>query len=146
MKILIAGDHAGFELKAIIAGDLQSLGHEVIDVGPTTFDPHDDYPGYCISLARKLTEGEGDIGFLFGGSGEGEAIAANRVKGVRAAVYYGGSLSLVRLAREHNDANVLSLGSRFLSEEEARQAVELFLATPFSGEERHRRRIHALDD
>ncbi len=145
MKLFVAGDHAGFELKEKIAGVLLGEGHEVVDVGPALFDAEDDYPDYCLPLARSIAQ-EGGMGLLFGGSGEGEAIAANRIPRVRAAVYYGGPLSLVRLAREHNDANVLSLGARFLSEEEARQAVELFLTTVFPGDERHRRRIKKLDD
>lgn len=142
----MASDHAGFELKNVLVGFLRAEGHEAVDLGPAALDPADDYPDYIEPLAHKVAEDEGSFGVALGGSGEGEAIAANRVEGVRAAEYYGGALDIVRLAREHNDANVLALGARFVEEAQAKEAVALFLATPFSAEERHIRRIQKLDD
>jgi len=144
MKIAIGGDHAGFELKKVLTSYLGSLGHEVEDMGPRIFDEADDYPDYCVLVAERVGKSEADKGIVIGSSGQGEAIAANRVRGVRAVVYYGGNKDIVRLSREHNDANVLSLGARFLTEEEARQALNLWLSTPFRGEERHARRIRKL--
>lgn len=144
MKVYLASDHAGFELKHALVQFLNLLGHEAVDMGPTSLDPTDDYPDFILPAARKVAE-EACFGVILGGSGEGEAMAANRIKGVRAAVYYGGSLDIVKLAREHNDANVLSLGSRFLSAGDAEAALRMFLDTPFSGDERHVRRITKLD-
>jgi ribose 5-phosphate isomerase B len=144
MKVYLASDHAGFELKQALVQYLNLLGHEAVDMGPHSLNPSDDYPDFILPLARTVAK-EGAIGVVMGGSGEGEAMAANRVAGVRAAVYYGGSLDIVKLAREHNDANVLSLGGRFLSAGDAEQALRAFLDTPFSGDERHVRRIAKLD-
>src|SRR3989344_5688834 len=131
MKIYIGSDHAGFELKGKLISYLKEKGHEVEDKGAFKLDP------------------ENSISIIIGGSGQGEAIEANRFKHVRAEVYYGGSpdsgLETVKLAREHNNANVLSLGARLISEEEAKKAVEIFLSTPFSGG-RHKRRIEKLDE
>jgi len=141
MKIIIGSDHAGYELKERIKEYLHGLGFEYEDVGPESLDPSDDYPDYIISAAKKVAENlEENKGIVIGGSGQGEAIAANKVKGIRAVVYYGGSLDIVKFSRTHNDANVLSLGARFLSEVEAKNAVKLWLETPFSGNERHIRR------
>lgn len=145
MKILLASDHAGFELKHALVAYLGLLGHEAVDMGPHTLDPADDYPDFILPLARAVAQEEECLGVIMGGSGEGEAMAANRVPGVRAAVYYGGSLDIVKLAREHNNANVLSLGGRFLSSGDAEAALRTFLDTPFSGDERHVRRIRKLD-
>ena len=117
---------------------------EVEDIGPSVYIEGDDYPDYIVPMAQKVAQNKDFVGIGIGGSGQGEAIAANRIGGIRAAVYYGGSTDIVKLAREHNDANVLSLGARFVSNEEARSAVELFLTTPFSNEERHVRRIKKL--
>lgn len=142
----LASDHAGFELKKMLTEFLRSSGHDAVDLGPETMDPADDYPDFVAPLAQKVAAEEGSFGIALGGSGEGEAIDANRTKGARAAEYYGGNLDIVRLAREHNDANILSLGARFINEEHAKEAVTLFLATPFSGEERHSRRIKKLDE
>lgn len=145
MKILLASDHAGYELKTHIAAHLSSLGHEIEDLGPFAYEPDDDYPEYVRPLALKLARGEADFGVILGGTGQGEAIAANRVPGVRAVVFAGGPLELIRLSRDHNDANVLSLGARFLSPDEAQEATELFLSTDFSGDERHLRRLRKID-
>ncbi len=144
MKVLLASDHAGFELKEALAPFLRERGYEVEDLGPSTLDPNDDYPDYLMMLGRHIVEA-GALGIGIGGSGQGEAIAANKVKGVRAAVYYGGPKEILTLSREHNNANILSLGARFLSAEEAKEAVMLWLTTPFSNDERHVRRIAKLD-
>ncbi len=145
MKVYLASDHAGFELKASLVDSLRAQGHEVEDLGPTTLDPTDDYPRTIAPLAQKVASEEGSFGIAIGLSGQGEAMEANRVKGVRAAVFYGGPDELVVLSRQHNDANILSLGAKFVSAEEAQRAVALWLATPFSNEERHMRRIKELD-
>lgn len=147
MKIYIGSDHAGYDLKEKLLQFLIDLGYEVTDEGPFSFDPEDDYPDHVSEVAKEVANGGGEIkGIVLGGSGQGEAIVANRFKGVRAVVYYGGAGgTIVRLSREHNDANVLSIGARFVSEEEAKQAVKMWLETEFSGEERHKRRIAKLD-
>lgn len=149
MKVFFATDHAGFELKEALAPFVVSLGHEIVDGGAQSYEATDNYPDYIIPTARALSEavsrGEDVRGIILGGSGQGEAIAANRMKGIRAAVYYGGSLDIVRLSREHNDANVISLGARFLTVDEAKEAVSLWLATEFSNDERHIKRIATLD-
>lgn len=146
MKIYLASDHAGFELKNILGGFLSAGGHEIVDVGPAKLSPEDDYPDYIEPLAKKVAAEPGSFGIALGGSGEGEAMSANRISGARAAEYYGGNLDIVKTAREHNDANILSLGARFINEEHAKEAVTLFLQTPFSDEQRHTRRIKKLDD
>ena len=145
MTIYLASDHAGFELKNILVEFLRAQGRDVEDIGPAALQPGDDYPDFIKPLAQKVAQNKGSFGIALGGSGEGESIAANRVEGARAAEYYGDNLEVVRLAREHNDANVLSLGARFINTEHAKEAVELFLSTPFSGDERHARRIKKLD-
>ena len=142
MKIFIGSDHAGFELKKNLIGYLEDLGHDVRDCGAKEFNPEDDYPDFIIPVAKEVSHMPDKVrGVVIGGSGQGEAMCANKVYGVRAAVYYGGNKDIIRLSREHNDANVLSLGARFISPEEARVAVKLWLDTPFSGDERHKRRI-----
>lgn len=147
MKILIASDHAGFELKEQIISYLKTLNYDIEDLGPRRFDPEDDYPDYILPLAKKVAENPLEYkGLVFGGSGTGEAIVANRVSGVRAAIFYGGSTEIIRLSREHNDANILSLGARFLNEENAKQAVRLWLDTAFSNHPRHMRRIAKIDE
>lgn len=144
MKIYLASDHAGVELKQFLVERLNEAGHEPVDMGASTIVPDDDYPDLIMPCARKLVE-DGALGIVIGGSGQGEAIAANRVKGARAIVWYGGTLDVVRLGREHNNANILSLGARCISETEADAAATLFINTPFSREERHMRRISKLD-
>lgn len=144
VKIFLASDHAGYELKQKLIDFLHAKGHEAEDCGPARFNPADDYPDYVLPCAKRVAETEGAMGVIAGLSGQGEAMAANRVRGVRAAVYYGGPADIVKLSRQHNDANMLSFGARFVSAEEARRALELWLATPFE-HERHRRRILKMD-
>jgi len=146
MKIYFASDHAGFELKEKLKEFLKEKGYEVEGLGDFVYDEQDDYPDFIFKAAKAVAEDEGSKGIILGGSGQGEAIAANKVKGIRAVVYYGGPEDIVKLSREHNDANILSLGARFLSEEEAKKVVDLWLKTPFSGEERHKRRIQKIKD
>ena len=145
MRIFIASDHAGFELKKFLVERLSLAGHDVRDLGAKSFDPEDDYPDFISLVAKEVSrDPSGSRGIVIGGSGQGEAICANKFYGVRAAVYYGGNTDIVRLSREHNDANVLSLGARFMSPVEGLNAVDLWLATPFSRDERHTRRIQKL--
>jgi ribose 5-phosphate isomerase B len=146
MKVIFASDHAGFALKEQLKPFVEGLGFAIEDIGPHEFDASDDYPDYVGRLAERLSHDPHDTrGIILGGSGEGEAIVANRFSGIRAAVFYGGDIDIVRLSRDHNDANILSLGARFLSEALAKEAVKLWLETPFSEEERHRRRIQKID-
>ncbi len=146
MKIYIGSDHAGFELKSKLIPFLKEMGYEVTDCGPEKFDPTDDYPDYIIPVAKAVAADPKNLkGIVIGASGEGEAIAANRTEGIRAVEYYGGNLEIVKLSREHNDANILSLGAKFLNESQAKEAVKLWLTTPFSGDERHARRIAEID-
>lgn len=144
MKVYLASDHAGFELKEALIPFLRERGYEPEDLGPFTNDPNDDYPDTVLPVALAIAERAGGMGIVIGGSGQGEAMVCNRLHGVRAAVYYGGDMSILTLSREHNNANVLSLGARFMTQEAAKSAVELWLKTPFSGEERHARRIQKL--
>lgn len=142
----MASDHAGFELKQKLVEYLRGQGREVKDYGPMHLDLGDDYPKLIRPLAHAVALEQGAMGIAIGGSGQGEAIECNRVKGVRAAVYYGGATEVIKLSRQHNDANVLALGARFLTFAEAAAAVDLWLATPFGREERHTRRIEELDE
>lgn len=145
MKIFLASDHAGFELKQKLIDHLHAKGHEVEDCGPARLNPADDYPDYITPCARKVADTEGAMGVIAGMSGQGEAMAANRVRGVRAAVYYGGPADILRLSRQHNDANILSFGAHFVSAEEAAKALEVWLSTRFMHDERHQRRILKMD-
>ena len=147
MKIYFASDHAGFELKDVLMRMVvEDFELAVEDCGAYEFDDTDDYPDFIkVAAAAVANDPEESIAIILGGSGQGEAMAANRFPGVRACVYYGGPLDIVSLSREHNDANVLSLGARFLSEDEAKEALKIWLDTPFSGEERHDRRIAKID-
>ncbi len=161
MKIALSSDHAGFEQLKELQAYLESLGHECRSFGPTAYNKDDDYPDFIRPAAEAVAKGEYEKGLILGGSGQGEAMCANRVKGVRCAVFYGpavarrpvdaeGDISrdpyeIIRLERLHNDANMLSLAARFLSLEEMKQAVSLWLDTPFSNEDRHARRIAKLD-
>ena len=145
MKLILATDHAGFEMKEHIKRYLASRGYIVEDVGAHSFNPTDDYPDYIHEAAQKISRGFDGVGIFFGGSGQGEAMVANRYSGVRAMVYTAPDPDLVVLGREHNDANVLSIGARFLSDRQAEQAVESFLGTPFPGESRHVRRVGRID-
>jgi ribose 5-phosphate isomerase B len=143
MRIHIATDHAGLELSTELQQHLLSNGHEVIDHGPTSYDALDDYPSFCISAARAVVadqaKGITALGIVFGGSGNGEQIAANKVVGARAALVW--SAATAELARAHNDANLISIGARQHTIGEAKFLIDTFIATPFSGEERHARRI-----
>ncbi len=143
-KIFLATDHAGFELKEKIKKFLIESEFEVEDVGADKFEAGDDYPKFISIAAKKVSKMQNSKGIIFGGSGQGEAMVANKIKGIRAVVYYGNSLGIVKLSRLHNDANILSLGARFLEEKQAIEAVKLWLATPFSNEERHKRRIRQI--
>ena len=145
MKIFIGTDHAGFELKETLVSFLRELGHDVEDLGAHTFEALDDYPDFIRPVAEAVARDTEARGIILGGSGQGEAMCANRVKGVRAAVYYGGAVDIVVLSREHNNANILSLGARFIEEDEAKEVVRVWLDTPFGGEEKHARRIAKLD-
>lgn len=141
-KVYFAADHAGFDLKNALMAHVKTLGYEVEDMGAYALDPDDNYPDFVTGLAVKVAESRGEArGIVVGGSGQGEAMAANRIHDARASVFYGGDTALVRLAREHNDANILSLGARFVSPGEAEEAASLFLKTPFSGDPRHVRRL-----
>jgi ribose 5-phosphate isomerase B len=142
MRVYIGSDHAGFELKARIIDHLTGLGHDVVDCGAATFDPEDDYPAPCITAGARTVGDPGSLGIVIGGSGNGEQIAANKVTGVRAALVWNDETA--RLAREHNDANIISIGARNHSDADALRFVEIFLATPFSNGERHKRRIAQL--
>lgn len=146
MRIYIASDHAGFELKKILVSHLELMGHVVTDKGAYELNPADDYPDFVSLVAEAVVAGDADFGVVLGGTGTGEAIETNRLFGVRTAVYYGGPEEIIKLAREHNDANILSLGARFISGDEAKRAVDIFLETKFSGDERHKRRILKLDN
>ena len=146
MRIHIGTDHAGLDFSKVIADHLTAAGHEVIDHGPTSYDPIDDYPSFCINAAHAVVRdqeaGVEALGVVFGGSGNGEQIAANKVRGVRAALAW--SESTAKLARQHNDANVVAIGARQHTEEEAIALIDWFVNEPFSLEERHVRRIAQL--
>ena len=144
MKIHIATDHAGLELKNIIRDYLISKGYEVTDHGAHEYDALDDYPDYIFPCAKAVASDLESRGIILGGSGQGEAMAANRVRGVRAAVFYNGPVEIVKLSREHNNANILSLGARFMTEDEIYGVIEMWLDESFEGG-RHQRRIDKLD-
>ena len=142
MRVHIGGDHAAFEMQRDLVAWLAEQGHEVVDHGPTEYDALDDYPVFVLRAAEAVAADESSLGIVLGGSGNGEQMAANKVDGIRAALAY--DPELARLAREHNDARVVSLGARMHSLEEGREIVRIFLGTPFSGEERHQRRIDMI--
>jgi ribose 5-phosphate isomerase B len=144
MRVHLAADHAGFELKQHLAKHLTAAGHDVVDHGADAYQAQDDYPSYCIAAAQAAVADPGSLGIVVGGSGNGEQIAANKVTGARAAL--GWSLQTARLARQHNDANVLAIGGRMHSLDDATAIADAFLAEPFSGDERHARRIAELAD
>lgn len=139
MKVHVGSDHAGLEFKNKIVAHLKARGHEVVDHGPHKFDPLDDYPVFCFPAAEAVGREPGSFGVVLGGSGNGEQMVANKVKGVRAALVW--SIEIAKLARTHNDANVISLGGRMHDEALCLEMVDVFLATPFSNDERHIRRI-----
>ncbi|HEY9477569.1 MAG TPA: ribose-5-phosphate isomerase [Microbacteriaceae bacterium] len=146
MRIHVATDHAGLELSQELQDHLRAAGHEVIDHGPRAYDPLDDYPSFCINAARGVVAdragGIRSLGVIFGGSGNGEQMAANKVRGARAALVW--SIATAELARAHNDANLISIGARQHTLAEAIEFIDTFIATPFSGDERHARRIAQL--
>lgn len=161
MKIALASDHTGYEQLKDLQMFLEDLGHECHNYGPPTLNLSDDYPDFIFKAAQSVSDGMADFGVVLGGSGQGEAIAANRLKGVRCAVFYGPAVvgriidangrvssspyEIVRLSREHNNANMLSIAARFVSLVDMKQVVKLWLDTPFSDEPRHVRRIDKLD-
>lgn len=161
MKVFVGSDHAGFELKEKIKDFLSKKGVEVEDCGAFTYDKDDDYPDFISKVAINVSKDPKSKGFVFGGSGQAEMMVANKIKGVRCALYYGqvmpiqavdivGRLSsdpheIIRLTREHNDANMLSIGVRFVSEEDAKKVAALWLSTDFPGDERHVRRIKKIE-
>jgi ribose 5-phosphate isomerase B len=144
MRVYLGSDHAGLELKRRLVERLTELGHEPVDCGPEKLDDQDDYPPYCLLAASRVVDDPGTLGIVIGGSGNGEAIAANKVRGVRCALAF--SPETAQLGREHNDANVLSLGARMYDEDTAVRYAEIFLATPFSGAARHVRRLTQVAD
>ena len=146
MKILLGTDHAGFELKNKIFAWLKGEGFDVEDMGAHVFNHEDDYPKILIPVAMRIVSDEKAFAIVFGKSGNGEAMIMNRFPGVRAAVYHGKNLEIVKLAREHNNANVLSLAAGFVEEEEAIEAVRTFISTQFSNDPRHVRRNEMLDN
>jgi ribose 5-phosphate isomerase B len=139
MRVYLGADHAGYELKSHLVNHLAKRGYEVVDVGAHEYDPDDDYPSFCLHAGAQVVADPGSLGVVIGGSGNGEQIAANKVAGVRAALAW--TVETAQLAREHNDANVVGLGARQHTLDEATAIVEAFLTTPFSGNERHARRI-----
>lgn len=154
--IYLATDHRGFQLKEKIKEWLKEWGYQYEDLGAFEYNPDDDYPDFIKKAAEKVSDDpENSKAIILGGSGQGEAMVANRYKGVRAAVYYSpayakasagkDSEEMIKMSREHNDANVLALGASFINEDTAKKAIELWLETPFSGEERHNRRIKKID-
>jgi ribose 5-phosphate isomerase B len=139
MRVYLGSDHAGYELKVHLASYLPTQGFEVVDVGPHAFDPDDDYPVFCFHVGTRVVADPGSLGVVIGGSGNGEQIAANKIAGVRAALAW--NPETARLCREHNDANVVGIGARQHPLDDAAKIVVSFLATPFSGNVRHARRI-----
>lgn len=142
MRVHLGSDHAGFDVKQELAAALAAAGHDVVDHGPDAHDPLDDYPPFCLATGQAVVAEPGSLGIVLGGSGNGEQMAANKVDGVRAALVW--SVDIARLAREHNDANVMSVGARMHPMDDVLTFVETFLATPFSGDDRHVRRIEQL--
>ncbi|MEK7514296.1 MAG: RpiB/LacA/LacB family sugar-phosphate isomerase [Patescibacteria group bacterium] len=146
MNIAIAADHAGFPLKELLKKFLEGEGHKVVDYGAKILNMEDDYPDFIAPAASAVSKGEVERAILLGGSGQGEAIVANRFPNVRAIVFYGGKKEIIALGREHNDSNALSLAARFLSFDEARVAVTAWLSANFSGDLRHVRRIKKIEE
>ena len=144
MRIHIASDHAGYELKSAVIEHLRNEGHTVVDHGAHSYDPDDDYPAFCLDCGEAVVADAGSLGIVLGGSGNGEQIAANKVDGVRAALAW--SIETARLARQHNNANVVALGGRMHDLGAGLAIIDAFLAEPFSGDERHVRRIAQLTD
>lgn len=145
MKIYMGSDHAGFELKEKINKYLTEQNYQVEDKGAFNLDQNDDYPNFIKPVAEAVSLDKDSFGIILGGSGQGEQIVANKIDGIRAIEYYGGNLEIIKLGREHNNANVLSLGARFVNEQEAFEAVKIFLETKFSEETRHKRRLEQIN-
>ena len=141
-KIFFASDHEGFELKKKLIAYFKTLGYTTEDCGPYAFNPEDDYPDFITPCAQEVASDQNSLGVIIGKSGEGEAMCANRVKGIRAAVVYSSNPEIIQLTREHNNANIISLGAGFITNEEACAAVRKFIETPFSTSPRHTRRIN----
>jgi ribose 5-phosphate isomerase B len=144
MRVHIGGDHAAYELQRALVAWLGEQGHDVVDHGAKEYDDLDDYPVFVLRAAEGVAAEPDSLGVVLGGSGNGEQMAANKVKGVRAALCY--NAELAQLARQHNNAQIISIGGRFSTVDEAKEMVQVFLATPFSGAERHQRRIDMVDD
>ncbi|MEJ3744506.1 ribose-5-phosphate isomerase [Actinomycetes bacterium KLBMP 9797] len=144
MRVYLGSDHAGYELKVHLVNYLAKQGYDVVDVGPRQFDPEDDYPAFCLHTGAGVVGDQGSLGVVIGGSGNGEQIAANKVAGVRAALAW--NVEVAQLAREHNDANVVAIGARQHTIDEATAIVEAFLTSVFSGSDRHARRIAQVGD
>ncbi|MFJ8581394.1 ribose-5-phosphate isomerase [Micromonospora sp. NPDC093277] len=142
MRVYLGSDHAGFELKGHLVNHLVKQGYEVVDVGPHAYDPDDDYPAFCLNTGDRVVNDPGSLGVVIGGSGNGEQIAANKIAGARAALAW--NIDTAQLSREHNDANIVAIGARQHTLDEATALVEAFLTTPFSGNPRHARRIDQL--
>ena len=144
MRVYIGSDHAGYELKDYLLAWLERNGHEPVDCGPVAYDPDDDYPPFCLLAAAKVAGDPDSLGIVLGGSGNGEQMAANKVAGIRAALVW--NADIAELSRLHNNANVISIGARMHTAEEAAGFVEVFLDTAYTNEERHTRRINLLSD
>lgn len=144
MRVHIAADHAGYELKTHLIEHLGAAGHEVVDHGAHEYDALDDYPGFCLEAGEAVVADPGSLGIVIGGSGNGEQIAANKVDGVRAALAW--NVEIAKLSRQHNDANVVSVGARQHAVDESVAIVDAFLAEPFSGDDRHQRRIDLMSE
>lgn len=144
VRVYLGADHAGFELKNHLVAHLREVGHEVIDAGPHSYDATDDYPAFCVEAARRVVADDGSLGIVIGGSGNGEQIAANKVPGARAGLAW--SPEIARLTREHNHAQLIGIGARMHSLQEATEIVDTFLATPASPDDRHERRVRQLLD
>lgn len=144
MRVYLGGDHAGYELKQAIIAHLRNAGHEAIDCGAFSYDAEDDYPAFCIAAAERTVADPGSLGIVLGGSGNGEQIAANKVPGARCALAW--SVETAKLAREHNNAQLIGIGGRMHTEAEALAIVDAFVSTPWSQAARHQRRIDILAD
>lgn len=142
MRLHIGSDHAGLELKNELLAHLVNNGHEVTDHGPYEYDALDDYPDFCIPAAQAVAKDTTSLGIVIGGSGNGEQIAANKVKGIRAVLAW--SIETAKLGKEHNNANVVAIGGRMHSIEDCKAIIDAFIATPFSNDERHIRRINKI--
>jgi ribose 5-phosphate isomerase B len=142
--IYLSGDHAGFKLKEKIKLWLEKQDSNVIDIGPHKYNKQDDYPDFVIPMARKVAKNNKGRGIIIAGSGQGEAIATNKIKGIKAGLYHGGSTKIIKTGREHDNINILCMGSRFITEKEAKQAINIFLKTSFQGG-RHLRRLKKIE-